>query len=88
MEIAIWTFIVIVLVALFKTLKFEKYNSLYDERQLLTRYFEIKKINPDSRVAEFKVWEKAAQNLIEQNKNKKVDNIIKFKVFDNTKQLS
>jgi len=87
MEIAIWTFIVFVLVALYKTLKYEKINTDYNEKQLLKRYFEIKKISPDSRVVEFKIWEESAIKILEQNEKQKVGNIIKFKVFDNSKRF-
>jgi hypothetical protein len=88
MEIAIWTFIVFILVALFKTLKYEESNAIYNEKELLKRYFEIKKISPDCRVFEFKAWEISAKKILEQNEKQKVGNIIKFKVFDNSKRLS
>jgi len=87
MEIAIWTFIVFILVSLFKTLKYEKNKAIYNEEELIKRYFEIKKISPDCRVLEFKAWEISAKKILEQNEERKVGNIIKLKVFDNTKRL-
>jgi hypothetical protein len=63
MEITIWTFVVFVLVALFKTLKYEKNIAGYDEKQLLMLYLEIKNTNPDYRSSYVIDWEKHHDDL-------------------------
>lgn len=50
MESAAWAFIVVVLFIVFKALKFEKTEAVYYEKQLLKRYLEIKKVNPNYRL--------------------------------------
>jgi hypothetical protein len=85
MEIAIWTFIVFVLVALFKTLKYEKSNAIYNEKQLLKRYFEIKNINPDYRISYLRDWENNAVKAIEESTKGKINKVIHLKSIDNIK---
>jgi hypothetical protein len=85
MEIAIWTFIVLVLVALFKTLKYENSNAIYNEKQLLKRYFEIKNINPDYRISYLRDWEIIAVKAIEESTNGKINKVIHLKSIDNIK---
>jgi hypothetical protein len=85
MEIAIWAFIVFVLVALFKTLKYEKSCSIYNEKQLLKRYFEIKKINPDYRVSYLRDWESHAVKAIEDSYKPIVNRVVHLKSVDDIK---
>jgi hypothetical protein len=85
MEIAIWTFIVFVLVALFKALKYENSNTIYNEKQLLKRYFEIKSINPDYRISYLRDWESNAVKAIEESTKGKVNKVIHLKSIDNIK---
>ena len=66
MEITIWTFVVFVLVALFKTLKYEKNIAVYDEKQLLMLYLEIKNTNPDYRSSYVIDWEKHVNDVLEE----------------------
>ena len=85
MEIAIWTFIISVLVALFKTLKYEKNMAVYNEKQLLKRYFEIKNINPDYRISHLRDWERHAVNVLEKSHNSKNNRVVHLKAIDNIK---
>jgi len=85
MEIAIWTFVVFVLVALFKTLKYEKNIAVYNERQLLMRYLEIKNINPDYRISYLSDWEKHVIAVLEERANSKASRVINLKSFNNIK---
>jgi len=85
MEIAIWAFIVFVLVALFKTLKYEKSYAVYNEKQLLIRYFEIKNINPDYRISYLRDWENHAVKAIEESSKPIVNRVVHLKSVDNIK---
>jgi len=85
MEIAIWAFIVFVLVALFKTLKYEKSNAIYNEKELLKRYFEIKTINPNYRISYLRDWEKHAVNVLEEEINSKKNRVVQLKSIDDIK---
>jgi len=85
MEIAIWTFIVFILIALFKTLKYENNNAVYNEEQLIKRYFEIKNINPDYRISSLRDWEVCAFNVLEKRANSKTNRVVHLKSIDNIK---
>jgi len=85
MEIAIWTFIVLVLVALFKTLKYEKINSIYHENELLQRYLEIKNINPDYRISHLRDWERHVVNVLENSNKSKKNRVVHLNSINNIK---
>jgi len=85
MEIAIWAFIVFVLVALFKTLKYEKSCAVYNEKQLLKRYFEIKNINPDYRISYLRDWETHAVKTIEDSSKPIGNRVVHLKSVENIK---
>jgi hypothetical protein len=85
MEIAIWTFVLFVLVALFKTLKYEKSSAVYNEHQLLKRYFEIKNISPDYRISYLRDWENHAIKAIEQSSRSKNSKVVYLNSIDNLK---
>jgi len=85
MEIAIWTLVLFVLVVLFKTLKYEKTSAVYNEKQLLKRYFEIKSISPDYRISYLRDWEKHAIKAIEQSSESQKNRVVHLKSIDNIK---
>ena len=59
-----------------------------DEKQLLKRYLETKKINPNVRVKYLKEWEVSVEEVLE-NKNKKrtleIAKIVKLNNFSRTR---
>lgn len=85
MEGAIWAFIVIVLMILFKALKLEKTETVYYEKQLLKRYLEIKKINPNVRVKYLKEWEISVIEALESKTKKRTLKIVKLDRFPRTR---
>mgnify|MGYP000084726000 CR=1 FL=1 len=85
MEVAAWTLIIVVLMAVFKVLKFEKTEAVYYEKQLLKRYLEIKKINPNYRVRYLKEWETSVIDALENKNKKRVLKIVKFDSFSRTR---
>lgn len=68
MEVAVWTFIVIVLVLVYKAVKYEKVNLISNEKQLIKRYFEIQKISPYHRVSHLEDWEHLALKTLKEKK--------------------
>lgn len=85
MEGVVWAFIVIVLIILFKALRLEKTDPVYYEKQLLKRYLEIKKINPNVRVKYLKEWETSVIEALENKNNKRVLKIVKLDSFSRTR---
>ena len=84
MEVAAWTLIIVVLMAVFKVLKFERTEAVYYEKQLLKRYLEIKKINPNYRVRYLKEWEISVTEALENKNKKRVLKIVKLDNFSRT----
>ncbi|NQZ24511.1 MAG: hypothetical protein HRT53_21000 [Colwellia sp.] len=70
MEIAVWAFIIITLMVVFKALRFEKNNFIYSDKKLLKRYMEIKQLPQDCRVIQIKQWEISVSSAL-ANKNVK-----------------
>lgn len=66
MEIAIWAFIFVILVLVFKVLKYEKGASRYYEKELLEQYLAIKKMPPDYRLDSLKKWEASVQDFVQE----------------------
>ncbi len=85
MEVAAWTLIIVVLMAVFKVLKFERTEAVYYEKQLLKRYLEIKKINPNYRVRYLKEWEISVTEALENKNKKRVMKIVKLDNFSRTR---
>ena len=85
MEVAAWTLIIVVLMAVFKVLKFERTEAVYYEKQLLKRYLEIKKINPNYRVKYLKEWEVSVVEALENKNEKRVLKIVKLDNFSRTR---
>jgi len=75
----------LIFVAVFKTLKYEKNNVIYNERQLLKRYLEIKKINPDYRILQLREWELSVVDAVENSNIKSTSKIIQFHPFNKSK---
>ena len=85
MEVAAWALIIVVLMAVFKALKFERTEAVYYEKQLLKRYLEIKKINPNVRIKYLKEWEVSVIKALEDKNKNRVLKIVKFDSFSRTK---
>jgi hypothetical protein len=85
MEVAAWTLIIVVLMAVFKVLKFERTEAVYYEKQLLKRYLEIKKINPNYRVKYLKEWETSVMEALENKNKKRALKIVKLNSFSRTR---
>ena len=85
MEVAAWTLILVVLMAVFKVLKFERTEAVYYEKQLLKRYLEIKKINPNYRVRYLKEWEVSVTEALENRNKKRELKIVKLDNFSRTR---
>ncbi len=81
MEVAAWTLIIVVLMAVFKVLKFERTEAVYYEKQLLKRYLEIKKINPNVRIKYLKEWEVSVVEALENKNKKRVLKVVKLDDF-------
>jgi hypothetical protein len=78
MEIAIWAFIVFVLVALFKTLKYEKTDFVYNEKQLLKRYMEIKQLPQEYRVMQIKEWELSVVSALSKKNTTSLSKVVQL----------
>ncbi|MBA6255007.1 MULTISPECIES: hypothetical protein [unclassified Colwellia] len=85
MEIAIWTFILVIIFTVLKAVKYEKNYYIHNEKQLLERYFEIKNINPDYRINYLRDWESNALKAIEESTKSKINKVIHLKSIDNIK---
>jgi hypothetical protein len=85
MEIAIWTFILVIIFTVLKAVKYEKNYYINNEKQLLERYFEIKNINPDYRISYLRDWESNALKAIEESTKSKINKVIHLKSIDNIK---
>ncbi|MBA6262154.1 hypothetical protein [Colwellia sp. Bg11-12] len=85
MEIAIWTFILVIIFTVLKAVKYEKNYYIHNEKQLLERYFEIKNINPDYRISYLRDWESNALKAIEESTKSKINKVIHLKSIDNIK---
>jgi len=78
MEIAVWTFIFIILLVVYKALKYEKQNSIYKEKEFLRRYKEIKNIDFDHRQDSLKEWEEMVFSAIDESDKHFTGKIIPF----------
>ncbi len=81
MEFLLWAFIFIVFFAVFKTLKFEKTSSVYHEKELIKRYFEIKNIHSDYRIKYLREWESQAKLMVDKSEVSSVNNVIDLGTF-------
>jgi hypothetical protein len=67
--------------AVFKTLKFEKTSSVYHEKELIKRYFEIKNIHSDYRIKYLREWESQAKLMVDKSEVSSVNNVIDLGTF-------
>ncbi len=81
MELLLWSVIVLMLIAVFKVLNFEKTSRVYHEKELIKRYFEIKDIHSDYRIKYLREWEEQAKMIFEKSEISSVDNVIDLASF-------
>ncbi|PKH86233.1 hypothetical protein [Colwellia sp. Bg11-28] len=67
--------------AVFKALRFEKTSSVYHEKELIKRYFEIKNIHSDYRIKYLRDWEAQAKLTVDKSEIQSVDNVIDLGTF-------
>ena len=69
MEYSVWAFLFTVLTVVFNTLNNERNRYEINEKCLLKRYVEIKKIPSEYRVSSFKKWESDVVKAVKENDN-------------------
>lgn len=78
MEFFIYFSIFIVFYLIFKITSYENQNPVYNEKQLLRNYIEIKKVNPDIRMTQVREWEEKVKLSIQESEIKGVLKIVPF----------
>jgi hypothetical protein len=78
MEVAVWSIILIVLIVIFKALKYEKMNVAYHEKRLLKRYMEIKQLPQEYRVMQIKEWELSVVDALSEKNTTSLSKVVQL----------
>ncbi|MCP4988318.1 MAG: hypothetical protein GY928_20400 [Colwellia sp.] len=70
MEVAIWLFVFSILFTCYKVLRFEEISINYQQKDLIKRYLDIKKIDSDYRLQHLREWEKDVELFAKENLQK------------------
>jgi hypothetical protein len=70
MEFLLWAFIFLIIFLVFRALKLEETSISYQQKDLINRYIDIKKINSDYRLKHLRDWEQDVELFAKQNSQK------------------
>jgi hypothetical protein len=79
MEFILWALIFLIVLLVFKALKFEETSISYQQKDLINRYLDIKQIDSDYRLQHLRNWEKDVELFVNENPKKSEGNVINFK---------